>query len=213
MTTRRLAAGRLDAAALDALHGRSMLLTQDWTTPEIEALCTLAETLQAARPRRAACPPLFAAAAVLGPVLRQLHAHQVVLGRRGGAVRRPARHRGRLVHPGQPRRDVRGDRRDAGHERPRPGHPPRPDPGRGQPLHARRQAGHRRLPRGDRRRARRAAWSTSSATSTTPPRRSRTCCGCGSASRTASPAARSRCAGRTRRATPSRSPWRRAWSR
>ena len=43
--------------------------------------------------------------------------------------------------PGLPRRDRRGDRRDAGHERPRAGHPPRPDPGRGQPLHARREEG------------------------------------------------------------------------
>ena len=50
---------RLDAAALDALHGRSMLLTQDWSTPEIETLCTLAETLQQLdRDRRV--PPLFA---------------------------------------------------------------------------------------------------------------------------------------------------------
>ena len=37
----------LDAAILDTLHGRSMLLTQDWTTAEIDTLCTLAETLQA----------------------------------------------------------------------------------------------------------------------------------------------------------------------
>lgn len=38
---------RLDAAKLDSLHGRSMLLTQDWTATEIDTLCTLAETLQA----------------------------------------------------------------------------------------------------------------------------------------------------------------------
>lgn len=38
---------RLDGAALEALHGRSMLLTQDWTTAEIETLCELAEILQA----------------------------------------------------------------------------------------------------------------------------------------------------------------------
>ena len=37
---------RLEAASLDALHGRSMLLTQDWTTAEIDTLCTLAEALQ-----------------------------------------------------------------------------------------------------------------------------------------------------------------------
>ncbi len=41
------ALARLDAASLGALHGRSMLQTQDWTTPEIETLCSLAETLQA----------------------------------------------------------------------------------------------------------------------------------------------------------------------
>jgi knotted carbamoyltransferase YgeW len=39
--------GRLDGAVLDALHGRSMLLTQDWSTPEIETLCAVAEALQA----------------------------------------------------------------------------------------------------------------------------------------------------------------------
>jgi knotted carbamoyltransferase YgeW len=39
--------GRIDGAALEALRGRSMLLTQDWTTAEIETLCALAETLQA----------------------------------------------------------------------------------------------------------------------------------------------------------------------
>ena len=49
----------LDAAALEALHGRSMLLTQDWSTPEIEVLCTLAETLQQLD-REGRVPPLFA---------------------------------------------------------------------------------------------------------------------------------------------------------
>jgi knotted carbamoyltransferase YgeW len=53
------APARLDAASLDALHGRSMLLTQDWSTPEIETLCTLAETLQALD-REGRVPPLFA---------------------------------------------------------------------------------------------------------------------------------------------------------
>ncbi|MFZ2492620.1 MAG: knotted carbamoyltransferase YgeW [Thermoanaerobaculia bacterium] len=38
---------RLDGDALDALYGRSMLLTQEWSTAEIETLCRLAETLQA----------------------------------------------------------------------------------------------------------------------------------------------------------------------
>lgn len=52
------ALARLDAAALEALHGRSMLLTQDWATPEIEALCTLAETLQQLD-RAGRVPPLF----------------------------------------------------------------------------------------------------------------------------------------------------------
>ena len=53
------ALARLDAASLDALHGRSMLLTQDWSTPEIETLCTLAEALQALD-REGRVPPLFA---------------------------------------------------------------------------------------------------------------------------------------------------------
>jgi len=52
------ALARLDAAALDALHGRSMLLTQDWSTPEIETLCTLAETLQVLD-RRGRVPAFF----------------------------------------------------------------------------------------------------------------------------------------------------------
>jgi knotted carbamoyltransferase YgeW len=50
--------GRLDAATIAALHGRSMLLTQDWTTPEIDALCTVAETLQALD-RQDRVPALF----------------------------------------------------------------------------------------------------------------------------------------------------------
>jgi knotted carbamoyltransferase YgeW len=50
--------GRLDGAALEALHGRSMLLTQDWTTAEIETLCSLAETLQALD-RQGRVPALF----------------------------------------------------------------------------------------------------------------------------------------------------------
>ena len=53
------ALARLDAAALDALHGRSMLLTQDWSTPEIETLCTLAEAMQQLD-RERLVPPLFA---------------------------------------------------------------------------------------------------------------------------------------------------------
>ena len=47
MTTRTAPdLARLDGAVLDALHGRSMLLTQDWTTAEIDTLCALAEGLQ-----------------------------------------------------------------------------------------------------------------------------------------------------------------------
>jgi len=53
------ALARLDGAALDALHGRSMLLTQDWSTPEIETLCTLAESLQQLD-AVGKVPPLFA---------------------------------------------------------------------------------------------------------------------------------------------------------
>ena len=59
MTTPKAAApGRLDAATIAALHGRSMLLTQDWTTPEIDALCSVAETLQALD-RQGRVPALF----------------------------------------------------------------------------------------------------------------------------------------------------------
>jgi knotted carbamoyltransferase YgeW len=52
------ALAHLDAAALESLHGRSMLLTQDWSTSEIEALCTLAESLQQLD-RAGRVPPLF----------------------------------------------------------------------------------------------------------------------------------------------------------
>jgi knotted carbamoyltransferase YgeW len=52
------ALAQLDATALEALHGRSMLLTQDWTTPEIETLCALAEVLQQLD-RAGRVPPLF----------------------------------------------------------------------------------------------------------------------------------------------------------
>lgn len=48
----------LDSSILDSLHGRSMLLTQDWTTAEIDTLCTLAETLQALD-REGRVPALF----------------------------------------------------------------------------------------------------------------------------------------------------------
>ncbi len=49
---------RLDATILDALHGRSMLLTQDWTAGEIDTLCTLAEALQSLD-RQGLVPALF----------------------------------------------------------------------------------------------------------------------------------------------------------
>ena len=49
---------RLDAATLASLHGRSMLVTQDWTTTEIETLCSLAETLQGLD-RQGRVPALF----------------------------------------------------------------------------------------------------------------------------------------------------------
>ena len=48
----------LEADALAGLHGRSMLLTQDWTRAEIETVCDLAEALQALD-RARAVPPLF----------------------------------------------------------------------------------------------------------------------------------------------------------
>ncbi|MCZ7650395.1 MAG: hypothetical protein M5U13_04200 [Thermoanaerobaculia bacterium] len=37
---------RLAAADLGALHGRSLLATQDWSTAEIELLCQTAELLE-----------------------------------------------------------------------------------------------------------------------------------------------------------------------
>jgi knotted carbamoyltransferase YgeW len=49
---------RLDSAILDSLHGRSMLLTQDWSAAEIDTLCTLAEALQALD-REGRVPALF----------------------------------------------------------------------------------------------------------------------------------------------------------
>ena len=145
----------LDGAALEALHGRSMLLTQDWTTAEIETLCSLAETLQALD-RQGRVPALFPQqlfwALFFDQSTRTKSSWAGAAARLGGQ----AGDRRRLLHPGQPRRDLGGDGRDAGHERARAGHPPRPHPGRGQPLHAGCQAGHRRLPGGDGRRARRA---------------------------------------------------------
>jgi knotted carbamoyltransferase YgeW len=39
--------GRLDEAALRNLYDRSMLLTKEWSRPEIEAVCALAETFEA----------------------------------------------------------------------------------------------------------------------------------------------------------------------
>ena len=56
MTNDRLAA--LDSEVLESLYGRSMLLTRDWTTEEIAALCTLAEVLQHFDSARAV-PELF----------------------------------------------------------------------------------------------------------------------------------------------------------
>jgi len=42
---RRIA--KLNSKVVESLHGRSMLLTQDWSSTEIDNLCTLAEVLQA----------------------------------------------------------------------------------------------------------------------------------------------------------------------
>ncbi|HEY5516426.1 MAG TPA: knotted carbamoyltransferase YgeW [Pengzhenrongella sp.] len=59
MTTRTAPdLARLDGTVLDALHGRSMLLTQDWTTAEIDTLCSLAEALQILD-RQGRVPALF----------------------------------------------------------------------------------------------------------------------------------------------------------
>jgi len=48
----------LDPAVLARLHGRSLLLTQEWTTTELEAICELAEVF-AALDRAGARPRLF----------------------------------------------------------------------------------------------------------------------------------------------------------
>jgi knotted carbamoyltransferase YgeW len=58
MTTPAADPARLEPEILDALHGRSMLRTQDWTTAEIDTLCALAETLQSLD-RRGRVPALF----------------------------------------------------------------------------------------------------------------------------------------------------------
>jgi knotted carbamoyltransferase YgeW len=44
--TSRERVARLDESILEALHGRSMLLTQEWSSEEIDTLCSLAEALQ-----------------------------------------------------------------------------------------------------------------------------------------------------------------------
>lgn len=48
----------IEDAVLDALHGRSMLLTDDWRREEIEALCTVAETMERLD-RHGQVPPLL----------------------------------------------------------------------------------------------------------------------------------------------------------
>jgi knotted carbamoyltransferase YgeW len=48
--------GRLADAALRGLHERSMLLTREWSQPELEVLCALAETFEAMDRARVATP-------------------------------------------------------------------------------------------------------------------------------------------------------------
>ncbi len=137
----------------DRLYGKSLLLTDDYSADELHALLVRRRAVRGARPRReedAASP----ARAGLRALLRQLHPDQVGVGGRGGAARDAAGHRGRLVHAGLARRDRGRDRRDARDERARARRAARPDPRRGERLHARREEGDRRLPRGDGRPAR-----------------------------------------------------------
>ena len=101
------------------------------------------------RPRPGALP----AAAFLGALLRPVDAHEVVVGRRGGAPGRAARHRRWFLDAGQPRRDLGRDWRDVRHELARARHSPRSDSRRRQQLHARREERDRRLPRRDGRRS------------------------------------------------------------
>ena len=145
----------IDLAAADRLRGRSLLLTDDASTEELSALLAVAERFAALdrAGKKTAAPP---ARARLRAVLRQLDADEVRVGGRRGAARDAARHRGRLVHAGLARRDGGRDGRDARDERARARRAARPDPRRGERLHARREEGHRRLPRRDGRPAERA---------------------------------------------------------
>ena len=54
----RARVGRLDEATLRGLYDRSMLLTQDWSKEELEAVCALAETFEALD-RAGVSTPLF----------------------------------------------------------------------------------------------------------------------------------------------------------
>ncbi len=144
-----------DDSPLAALRGRSLLLTQDWSTRELDALLALASRLEAldrAGRTTALLPDQLAYALFFDNSTRTKSAWAGAAARLG---MQPVIVDG-CLDAGGPRRDRGGDRGDARHERSRPRHPPRPHPGRGQPLHARREAGHRRLPRRDRRRPRRA---------------------------------------------------------
>ncbi len=139
---------------LAALQGRSLLAHRRLVLRRARHAPRPRRPPRGARPCRAPAR-LAPRPARLRPLLRQLDAHQVGLGGGGGPARHAAGDRGRWLDPGRPRRDGGGDRGHAGDERARPRHPPRPDPRRGEPLHARGEAGDRRLPRRHRRPARR----------------------------------------------------------
>ena len=132
----------------------------------------------ARRPRPPRHPhPAVPRRAGVGGVLRPVDPHQERVGRRCRAARHAARDRRRLVDPGVARRDRRRDRRDARHERPCDGHPPRPDPRRGQRVHPRRASRASTTTSTPPTTRARCRSSTCSATSTTRPRRWPTCCG------------------------------------
>ena len=127
-------------ASARGLFGRSLLLTRDWTRCRDRRAAAAGPPLRGRRPRRAArrrCCPTSSPTRCSSTTRRAPS--------RPGPARRRAWACSPVIvdgsyDPGRARRDRRGDRRDAGHELARAGRAPRPDPRRGQPLHARGEA-------------------------------------------------------------------------
>ena len=76
---------RLDPARLEWLRGRSLLLTPEWSSDEIETLLDVAEAFQALD-RAGVATPLFPERARPTRCSSTLDAHQVELGRGRGAA-------------------------------------------------------------------------------------------------------------------------------